>query len=188
VWKKNAALFLFLTLTSVLLSPNCATLTRKRTQRIPVTSDPAGAKVSVNGIQKGATPFEIKLARAEKNQVIRIESPGYNPVEIRVRRKFSGFHVMADGLLGAVLGGGIALSRALKYDETLEFRSQVLLWGPASIAAFLIVDAATTAGYTFKPTDLIVTLTKAAGSPRVDTMFIDVEDFQNIKWIRVHRD
>jgi len=32
-----------------------------------------------------------------------------------------------------------------------------------------------------------VTLTKADGPPRVETILVNAEDFQNIKWIRVHR-
>jgi hypothetical protein len=39
-----------------------------------------------------------------------------------------------------------------------------------------------------KPAELIVTLKKADGSPRVETMLIDADDLQNIKWIRIHRD
>ena len=89
MWKKNAALLLVLTLMSVLLAPNCATLTWKRTQRIPVTSSPVGATVSVNGMQEGTTPLEIRLVRREKGQVIRIEAPGYNPFEIRTQRNIS---------------------------------------------------------------------------------------------------
>ena len=75
--------FLFLTLMTILLSPNCATLTRKWTQGIPVTSSAAGATVSVNGIQRGATPVEIKLARRK-----RAKSSGSNlRVIIRLRYK-----------------------------------------------------------------------------------------------------
>ena len=188
MWTKNTVWLLILPLMSVLLSPGCATLTRKSTQRIPVTSSPVGAAVLVNGVQQGVTPLNLRLARKDQGQVIRIESPEYNPVEIRVRRRFSGIHVLSDVLLGTVLGGGIALSRAMKYDETLEFGKQLLLWVPAGIATFLIADAATSAGYTFKPADLIVTLSKADGTPRVDTMLVDAEDFQNIKWIRIHID
>jgi len=33
-----------------------------------------------------------------------------------------------------------------------------------------------------------VTLTRADGPPRVDTMNIDADDFRNVKWIRVRRD
>ena len=58
--------FLLLTLTSTLISPNCATLTRRSAQRIPVTSSPIGAAVIVNGVEQGVTPIEIKLARKQK--------------------------------------------------------------------------------------------------------------------------
>jgi hypothetical protein len=55
-------------------------------QRIPVTSAPAGATIALNGAALGVTPVEIRLDRKQKNQVIRIELPGYNPVEIRVKK------------------------------------------------------------------------------------------------------
>lgn len=90
-------------------------------------------------------------------------------------------------MLGAALGGGIALSRALKYDETLGFGSQLLLWVPVGIAAFLIADAATAAGYAFSPRELNVDLTKIDGTPRLETILIDADELQNVKWIRIHR-
>ncbi len=97
---------IFLTLTSVLLAPNCATLTRRRTQRIPVTSSPVGATVIVNGQQQGVTPLEIQMVRKKKGQVIRIESPGYNPVEIRPQRKMSVGPIIGNVLLGLIPGIG----------------------------------------------------------------------------------
>ena len=49
-------------------------------------------------------------------------------------------------------------------------------------------EASGTKGYTFKPKQLTVTLTKVDGTPRVDMMYVGAEEFQNVKWIRVHRD
>lgn len=43
-------------------------------------------------------------------------------------------------------------------------------------------------GYELNPRDLTVTLSKADGTLRVDTMFLKPDEFQNVKWIRVHRD
>lgn len=179
--------FLFLTLSSILLSPNCATLTRKWTQEIPVTSFAAGATVSVNGIQRGATPVEIKLARRKRGQVIRIESPGYNPVEIQVKRVGTAPNLLADALLGAVLGGMIAFSEATftSYDD---FWIHLAIYAPVSAAAWLLLDLIPSKGHASNLRDLIVTLTKADGTPRVDTIIVDAENFQNVKWIRVHRD
>ena len=179
--------FLFLTLMTILLSPNCATLTRKWTQEIPVTSFAAGATVSVNGIQRGATPVEIKLARRKRGQVIRIESPGYNPVEIRVKRGATTTNFLTDALLGAVVGGMIAFSEATftNYDD---FWTHLAIYAPASAAVRVLFDLIPSKGHASNPQDLIVTLTKADGTPRVNTIIVDAEDFQNIKWIRVHRD
>ena len=179
--------FLFLTLMTILLSPNCATLIRKWTQEIPVTSFAAGATVSVNGIQRGSTPVEIKLARRKRGQVIRIESPGYNPVEIRVKRGATTTNFLTDALLGAVVGGMIAFSEATftNYDD---FWTHLAIYAPASAAVRVLFDLIPSKGHASNPQDLIVTLTKADGTPRVDTIIVDAEDFQNIKWIRVHRD
>jgi hypothetical protein len=144
--------FLFLTLTSVLLAPNCATLKeqRKRTQRIPVTSSPVGATVSVNGQQQGVTPLEIRLARKEKDQVIRIESAGYNPYEIRVKRGISPWVVLMDVWLGAVSGFGAALLYAGITNEpgvstdpdAFDSEKVLVLAIPAAIIGFHLRDLA----------------------------------------------
>jgi hypothetical protein len=185
MWRKNTAWLLILPLMSVLLSPGCATLTRRSTQRIPVTSSPAGATVIVNGVQQGVTPLNLRLARKDKGQVIRIECPGYNPLEVRMRRSFSSVHAMGDGLVGGVIG----LVIGWRIDYAREGNgATILLTIPAAIGAFFLADLTTSAGYTLMPYDLIVTLSKANGTPRVDTMLVDAEDFQNIKWIRVRKD
>jgi len=183
--RANRFLFI-LFLTSILLAPNCATLTRRSTQTIPVTSSPAGATVTVNGAQQGVTPLDLRLARKDKNQVIRIEYPGYNPLEIRMRRSYSTPHALVNGVLGGITGLWIAFMIDVR-DETAS--GTTLLWTiPAAIGAFFLADVISHAGYNLNPSDLIVTLSKAEGPPRVDTVLIDAEDFQNIKWIRVRRD
>ncbi len=100
---------LILTLASILLAPNCATITRRSKQRIPVTSNPVGAAVFVNGVQQGVTPLEIRLPRKEKGAVIRIESPGYRPVEIRPESKESQSLFLRNFLLGLIPGTTLML-------------------------------------------------------------------------------
>jgi hypothetical protein len=183
MWRKNTALLLILPLASVLLSPGCATLMWKRTQRIPVTSSPVGATVSVNGIQEGTTPLEIRLVRREKGQVICIEAPGYNPFEIRTQRNIS-FKTIYGNI---VLCAGMAVLES----EWMDFgdRKRVSILDIAGTAAlFTIIDAISKKGHEFKPTALTITLTKADGPPRIETRYVDADDFRNIKWIRVHRD
>jgi hypothetical protein len=170
----------------VLLFSNCATVLQDGTQFVPVTSTPAFAIVSVNGKKMGETPFYLTLARSEKKQVIRIESPGYDPFEIRVKRKAKAGYLLGDVLAGAAVGGTIALVPGLSGDEVLA--KSFFLYGLLSTAIFIGIDLAVGKGYTLEPKELVVTLRKSGGTPRVDTMLISSEDFQNVKWIRVHRD
>jgi len=177
--------FGILLLAPLLISAGCATLTRSRQQLVPVTSSPPGAEIIVNGVRKGATPKLIWLSRKVKDHTIRIECPGYNPLEIRMIRSYSSFHVLANGVLGFVVGAAVAGAWYLGHDETAP--DSGICIGTA-IGGFLLIDMATRAGYVLTPKDLTVTLTKADGTPRVDTVSLDADDLQNVKWLRVHRD
>jgi hypothetical protein len=190
--KKNQVLASsLLILFSILLTPDCATITRRSKQRIPVTSDPMGATVIVNGVQQGVTPLEIRLARKEKGQVIRIESPGYNPVEIRPKRKMSAGPIAGNFLLGLIPGAVPAIAYGMYHDdEEGDGARTMLIWMLAAAACgavFTAIDSGGS-GYELSPRDLTVTLSKADGTLRVDTMFLDPDEFRSVKWIRVHRD
>jgi hypothetical protein len=183
--------FLLLTLTSVLLSPNCATFTQKSTQRIDVTSTPVGATVIVNGFEKGVTPIEIRLVRAEKNQVFRIESPGYDSVEIRLKRKLPGRIILGNFLLGlipAVVPAGMWGVANNDEDNAEAVGILIELLGAVAFGGLLDWADAGGNGYSLEPRELTVTLTKADGTPRVDTMVVNENELRNIKWIRVRKD
>lgn len=185
--RKHAVLLLVLPLASVLLSPGCATVTRTGEQRIPVTSAPAGATVFVNGQRQGVTPLSLWLARKKKNQVIRIECPGYNPIEIRPKRRPSGAPFLGNLLLGLIPAIVPAGLHSLAHDG----EGGMLIWtlyAAAFGALFTAVDSGSGAINDFEPKELTVTLTKADGPPRVDTMLVDAEDLKDVKWIRVHKD
>lgn len=189
--KKPVLASSLLILFSLLLAPDCATITRRSKQRIPVTSDPMGATVIVNGVPQGVTPLEIRLARKGKAQVIRIESPGYNPIEIRPKRKMSGGPIAGNVLIGLIPGAVPALAYNLKHDdEEGDGTRTMLIWVLAAAAcgaALTAIDSGGS-GYVLNPRDLTVTLSKADATLRVDTMVLDPDDFRNVKWIRVHRD
>jgi hypothetical protein len=181
----------FLILSSVLLAADCATITRRSKQRIPVTSHPVGATVIVNGVQQGVTPLVLRLPRKEKGQVIRIESPGYNPVEIRPKRKMSGGPMAGNFALGLMPGAVLAMGYGMEHDEDENVDMMSMLIWMLSAAAFGGLFTAVDSGgkgYELEPRELTVTLTKAEGPPRVETIVIEAGDFQAIKWIRVRRD
>jgi hypothetical protein len=184
---KAVRILLALTVASLLLAPNCATLTRSRTQRIPVTSSPPGATVIVNGQHQGVTPLSLRLVRKGKNQVIRIECPGYDPVEIRLIRKPSGAPFFGNLLLGLIPAFVPACLYSLAHDG-----SGFLLTWTLSAAAFgmlfTVVDSGAGMINDFEPKEISVKLTKADGTARVVTKLVVVEDVRNVKWIRVHRD
>jgi hypothetical protein len=186
--------FLVIILAGALLAPNCATMTRRSRQSIPVMSTPVGATVIVDGVLQGETPRVLYLARKQKGQVIRIESPGYNPIEIRLKRRLSGGPILSNLLLGTVSGLGLTviywqLRLGHAPEEQIHHEDWVIWWiSAAAIRAVFIGIDKNGDGYSLSPKDLTVTLTKADGTPRVDTMFVDAEDFQNVKWIRVRGD
>jgi len=184
---------LVMTIASILLAQNCAMVTRKGNQRIPVTSSPAGAKVIINGVEQGVTPLEIRLPRKGKRQVIRIESPGYNPFEISVERKFSTVMLLGDVAMGAAIGLGISFlftAKDLLELDPDESKAEKAFWYGASAAvlALTAIDVGSGRIYSLKPNDLTVRLTKTDGTPRVDTISVDADGFQDVKWIRVRRD
>src|SRR5512143_3053194 len=145
MWRKHTARLFILPLMSVLLSPGCATILRRSTQRIPVTSSPAGATVSVNGEALGTTPLRIKLARWKRKQVIRIESPGYNPFEIRAQRKIVANPAAGNLLFGLLAGYGPAAVHRHDHRTTTPDRVDDswliwVLWATAVSSVFTAMD------------------------------------------------
>jgi hypothetical protein len=65
-----------------------------------------------------------------------------------------------------------------------------IYFGSAAVLGglFALMDLGSGQEYTLTPKNLTVTLTKADGTPRVDTVLIDADDLRNVKWIRVRRD
>jgi hypothetical protein len=190
--KKKIARLVVLALVTLLVEPGCATLLRRTTQRIPVTSSPAGATVSVNGEALGTTPLQIKLTRWKRKQIIRIESPGYNPFEIRAQRKIKADPV-AGNLLFGLLVGSVPAAVHRHDHETTEPEGVDdswliwVLWATAVSSVFTAMDLGGGQAYEVRPKELVVTLTKVDGPPRVDTIHVDIDEFRDVKWIRVHR-
>ncbi len=187
MWRRKAAFLFILTLTSGLLSPGCATLTRGRARRIPVTSYPPGAKVIVNGRLQGETPLTFRPVRGRKGQVIRIECAGYDPVEIRLIKKTSGGYFFGNLLLGLIPAMVPATAQSLAHEGEGVLPIWVLS-AAAFGALFTLADSSSGAINEFEPREITVALKKTGGLSRVDTVLVDADDFRNIKWIRVRGD
>lgn len=86
-----------------LLSAGCASIAHGRRQEIKFSSVPPGAQVSVNGINLGMTPLLTNLKRKTKEQVVRIELDGFEPYQMTLKRKVSGWY-FGNLVFGGVVG------------------------------------------------------------------------------------
>lgn len=71
---------------AMLMTTGCATLAHGRHQDMVIQSDPPGALLHVNGTPSGVTPATVQLRRS-RPAVLRLEREGFQPVEVRIRRK-----------------------------------------------------------------------------------------------------
>ena len=98
-------------LAAAILVSGCATMMNGPTQAVRVKSQPAGARVVVDGCETGVTPLTVRLSRMGSHRV-RVELDGYEPYEVPLVKRASrniegnilvGFApVVVDVLTGAV--------------------------------------------------------------------------------------
>lgn len=96
-----------LALTSLSLSSCCA-IVNGRTQDVQFNASPAGAKLMIDGQDRGTVPQTVSLKRSEKH-TIRIEAPGYAPYEATLDGSMSGWvfgNIALGGLIGLAIDFG----------------------------------------------------------------------------------
>ncbi len=92
----------------------CATIMTEEYQDVPVTSQPSGLRLSVDGHSYGSTPQILRLTRGETH-VITVEHEGYWPYEIAVVPVVSPW-MGGNGVLGGLFGAAIDSSSGRMYD------------------------------------------------------------------------
>ena len=83
----------------ILLLPSCATIISGSRQYVEISSEPSSAKVYINEIEMGKTPFQKNLKRNQEYQLI-LKLDGYKTYETKLERKFNVWY------LGNILIGG----------------------------------------------------------------------------------
>lgn len=106
---KNAILFSLMALSFT----SCATIVNGTTQRIPVSSDPIGAHVFVDGVRIGCTPVNVELKR-KYDHLITISKAGYEDESIRVEPVISGA-VAGNIVAGGFIGWGVDAVNGSQY-------------------------------------------------------------------------
>lgn len=91
---------------------SCATIIHGTRQEIGFSSSPTGAIVFIDKKELAKTPFIASLTRKDKH-LVRIEMPGYEPFEMLITKKVSGWvwgNIVFGGLIGLIVdavSGGI---------------------------------------------------------------------------------
>jgi len=192
--QRKSRIILALLASSVFLFQNCATIFSgfRTSQKIPVTSNPSGAKIIVDWQERGYAPLNLKLKRKE-NHIIKIEKQGYNPVHISIERNTSRSlaflsswgNLYFGALIGSIAGlGALALLDPHLSNDAVD-AAAILAGLMIGVGSAFYVDSKSGAKFTLSPKELNVTLTKIEGKPQPKFIPIDAENFQNIKWIRI---
>jgi hypothetical protein len=86
----------------VLCFSGCATIIKGTTQAIPISSDPSGADILVDGMLVGQTPSDVEVKRKRDHLVV-IEKKNYQPKNIPIVKNVGGAvwgNIIAGGLIG----------------------------------------------------------------------------------------
>jgi hypothetical protein len=130
-------------------------------QKIPVTSQPPGAKIIADGKDIGYAPLGLKLKKKAVH-LIRMEKGGCNPVEIKIERKKSGIGALAiagDFLSGLAAGGAVhdvVWQASGRPDEEMRLPADFWLGCLAGWIGFGILDGSSSARYALTPRELTV--------------------------------
>ena len=198
--KRKTQIILALSLSSVFLFQSCATIISGKSKRIPVTSRPVRARIIVDGEERGYTPLILNLKKSN-SYIVRVETPGYNPLEMRISRKVSNSlplsilgNMVTLGLPCMIVAGFFIGDPELllpfsyiyaKEEQLKKANRRALIGFVLGTGAGILVDTLSGANFTLSPKELTVTLSKIEGKPQPNFILIDAEQFQDIKWIRI---
>lgn len=99
-----ALVFIFVAVL-VVSATGCATIINGSNQNVKITSKPKAANVTIDGKMKGQTPYVAKLRRKDSHIIV-IEMGGYEPFEMLIEKKLSGWvfgNIVIGGLPGLVV-------------------------------------------------------------------------------------
>ncbi len=83
-----------------LVLSGCASMLNKGRQDLTLDSQPSGASVTVNGLERGTTPYQYTYDPADGREVrFEVYSPGHAPSTLELRPKTSGGVLFADAML-----------------------------------------------------------------------------------------
>lgn len=120
VYLRNVNILIKLVAVSALLMvfTGCATIVKGTTQTIPVSSDPSGADVTLDGLSYGQTPTTLEVKR-KRNHLVVIEKTGFSPKSVPITKNVGGA-VWGNILAGGLIGWGVDATSGAQYNLTPE--------------------------------------------------------------------
>lgn len=114
-----------------ILFSGCASIIHGRFETVDFTSQPTGAKITIDGKDYGTTPKSISLNRngrlkgeptGKQSYSVKIELEGYYPYEIKIKRGLDGWflgNVIFGGLLGIIIDSATGSMYKLSPDQVI---------------------------------------------------------------------
>jgi len=121
-----------LPLAALVFATGCATIMQGSHQNVGVSSSPTGATIMVDHQQMGTTPATVRLSRKD-NHVVRLELAGYQPYEMALSRKTSGW-VWGNLVFGGIAGVAVDAITGGMYKLTPEDVNATLPAGATSMS------------------------------------------------------
>jgi hypothetical protein len=87
------------------LMSSCATIVSGSRQVVKFDSTPTAATIIIDGVERGKTPFETKLRRADEHTVV-IKLEGFKTYETKLTKKFNAWYlgnIIFGGLIGVIV-------------------------------------------------------------------------------------
>ena len=96
-----------------LLAVNCGTIVHQTSQKIPVTSDPPGATVTVacgdvDNDPKASTPTVVRVHRKPDFCQVSLTKEGYERTDVQLGKTMSGLYlgnILIGGIIGFIVDG-----------------------------------------------------------------------------------
>lgn len=109
----------------------CAAIIHGSMQKVPISSSPAGALVTVNG-QQTTTPGVLTLKRNQKEYTLVFEKQGYKTVQVKLIRSVDGW-IWGNIIFGGLIGLAVDFGTGSAYKLNPEAINVVLAEKGASI-------------------------------------------------------
>lgn len=106
-------------LATILLFSSCATIVSGSRQNVEITSEPSAAKVYINEVEVGNTPFQKNLKRNQEYSLM-LKLDGYATYETKLVKKFNAWYIGNigfGGLIGIIIDPITGAIYKLKPEE-----------------------------------------------------------------------